>query len=221
MKRDARKLFQAEIRALPSAVLVIGGMCIFGSFIHAGSWHRIIAFSGLALSALAISFSVQRIGSLPAVFGLAPVTRKVIRYGLAGMLYGLLLGMLYNVVKTDYLIPDSLTLFVFTAPLIGAAEELVFRGFVQTRSAVSTGVAGSILMGASGHTLYKFIVIRTVPAELDTYFPSLLALTFLTGLVLGLLKQGSGNVLPPVLAHACFDIIVYGGASLAPIWVWS
>jgi membrane protease YdiL (CAAX protease family) len=137
------------------------------------------------------------------------------------MLFGLLLGILYNFLKTDYLIPASLTGFVLIAPLIGAAEELVFRGFVQTRSAVSMGAAGSILMGASGHTLYKFLVIWTVPAELDTYFPSLLILTFLSGLVFGFMKERSGSILPPVLSHAFFDIIVYGGATLAPIWVWS
>ena len=219
--KDARKHFHADKRALPSVILVTGGMCIFGSFIHDGSWHRVISFAGLAVSVLAISFSVQRISSLPAAFGLVPLTRIVTWYGLAGMLFGLLLGMLYNSLKTDYLIPASLTGFALIAPLIGAAEELVFRGFVQTRSAISTGATGSILMAASGHTLYKFLVIWTFPAELDTYFPSLLILTFLSGLVLGFMKQGSGSVLPPVLAHAFFDIIVYGGDTLAPIWVWN
>jgi membrane protease YdiL (CAAX protease family) len=168
---------------------------------------------GLALTAVGISFSVQRISSLPAVFGLVPVTRKVTGYGM-------ILGILYNFIKTDYLFPASFTRFALIAPLIGAAEEMVFRGFVQTTSAVSMGAVASVLMGASGHTLYKFFVIWTLPADMDICFPSLLILTFLSGLIFGFMKQGSGSILPAVLAHASFDIIVYGGSTLAPIWVW-
>jgi len=35
------------------------------------------------------------------------------------------------------------------------------------------------------------------------------------------MREVSGSVIPPVIAHALFDIIVYGGASLAPVWIWS
>jgi membrane protease YdiL (CAAX protease family) len=76
-------------------------------------------------------------------------------------------------------------------------------------------------MATAGHTLYKFVVIKTVPVDLQTHLPSLVVLTFMAGLVFGLMRKKSGSIIPPALAHALFDIVVYGGAVLAPVWVWS
>lgn len=211
---------QGKSNTLFSAILVIGGMCIFGMFIHADSWGRIISFAGLALAALVISLSVQDFKSLLAVLGIVQITRKVIYYSVAGIVLGMLLGLLYNFIKADSLLPATLTKFAIMAPLIGIMEELVFRGFVQSRS-VSSGPLASVLIAASGHTLYKYLVIRTVPIDLNTDIPSLVILTFLVGVVFGIMREASRSVIPPALAHALFDIIVYGGASLAPFWIWS
>lgn len=215
-----KKTFQRKSNALHSAILVIGGICIFGMFIHADSWQRIISFAGLALAAVVISRSVRDIKSLLGVLGIVPFTRKVIYYSVAGIILGMLLGLLYNFIKADSLLPTTLTKFALMAPLIGITEELVFRGFVQSRS-VSSGPLASVIITASGHTLYKYLVIRTVPVDLDTDIPSLVILTFLTGVVFGIMREASRSVIPPALAHALFDIIVYGGAILAPVWIWS
>ncbi|MCK5693629.1 MAG: CPBP family intramembrane metalloprotease, partial [Bacteroidales bacterium] len=45
--------------------------------------------------------------------------------------------------------------------------------------------------------------------------------TFLGGLLIGTLRELSGSTIPPVIAHAVFDIILYGGLAIAPVWVWS
>jgi membrane protease YdiL (CAAX protease family) len=211
---------QGKNNALFSAILTIGGMCIFGLFIHEVSCWRFVSFMGLAMVAVAISLSVWDIHSLLAVLGLVSMTRKVACYSLVGIAFGLLLGLVYNLVKADTLLPPSLTKFALIAPLIGIMEELVFRGFVQLKLA-PTGAMASVLVAASGHTLYKYLVIKTVPVDLDTFMPSLVLLTFLVGVVFGIMKEASGSVLPPALAHALFDIIVYGGAILAPVWIWS
>lgn len=215
-----KRTFQRNSNALPSAILVIGGICIFGMFIHADSWLRIISFAGLTLAAVIISRSVRDIKSLLYVLGIVPFTRKVIYYSVAGIILGMLLGLLYNFIKADSLLPTTLTKFALMAPLIGITEELVFRGFVQSRS-VSSGPLASVIITASGHTLYKYLVIMTVPVDLNTDIPSLVLLTFLAGVVFGIMREASRSVIPPALAHALFDIIVYGGASLAPVWIWS
>jgi len=215
-----KRTFQRNSNALPSAILVIGGICIFGMFIHADSWLRIISFAGLTLAAVIISRSVQDIKSLLYVLGIVPFTRKVIYYSVAGIILGMLLGLMYNFIKADSLLPMTLTKFALMAPLIGITEELVFRGFVQSRSA-SSGPLASVIITASGHTLYKYLVIMTVPVDLYTDIPSLVLLTFLAGVVFGIMREASRSVIPPALAHALFDIIVYGGASLAPVWIWS
>jgi membrane protease YdiL (CAAX protease family) len=214
------RTFQTKPKALLSALLVTGGMCIFGLFIHAHSWRRMISFAGLALAAAVISRSAVNITSLLKLLGIVPFTRKVIHYSLAGMIFGTLLGVLYNYLKADSLFPGSLAKFALMAPLIGITEELVFRGFVQS-GAASAGALLSVLMASFGHTLYKYVVIRTVPFDLQTDIPSLVLLTFLTGVVFGMMREASGSIAPPALAHALFDIIVYGGASHAPVWIWS
>lgn len=217
----AEKSFRASPGELPSAILVTVGVCLFGWFIHEVSWQRIISFAGLALAAVVISLSVQDARSLLRVFGFVPITRKGLTYSMAGITFGMLLGILYNFLKTDALLPATLTGFAFLAPMIGITEELVFRGFVQSRLTDSLGVPASVLMATSGHTLYKFVVIKTVPVDLQTYLPSLIVLTFMAGLVFGLMRIKSGSIIPPALAHALFDIVVYGGAAHAPVWVWS
>jgi membrane protease YdiL (CAAX protease family) len=215
-----KKTFQTENKTLPSAFGVIGGMCIFGLFIHANSWLRVISFAGLTIAAVIIGQSVRDIKSMLHVLGIVPFHRQVIYYSITGIILGILLGLVYNFFKADSLLPATLTRFALLAPLIGITEELVFRGFVQSRSA-SSGAIISVLIAASGHTLYKYLVIETVQVELDTDIPSLVLLTFLAGVVFGIMREASRNVFPPALAHAFFDILVYGGASLAPVWIWS
>jgi len=220
MRNLIKGTFSGKYKTLLSASLVIGGMCIFGMYIHEVSCWRFVSFMGLAIVALAISMSARDIRSLLAVLGLVSFTRNVVWYSLAGMAFGMLLGLVYNVVKADSLLPPALTKFALIAPLIGVMEELVFRGFVQSRLAPA-GAMASVIVAAAGHTLYKYLVIKTVPVDLDTYMPSLVLLTFLVGVVFGTVKEASGSVIPPALAHALFDIIVYGGAILAPVWIWS
>ena len=213
------KTFQTKFKALPSALGVIGGMCIFGFFIHANSWLRVISFAGLTVAAVIIGQSVRDIKSLLQVLGIVPFTRKAISYSIGGIIFGMLLGLVYNFFRADSLLPVTLKSFALMAPLIGITEELVFRGFVQSRSA-SSGALAAVFIAASGHTLYKYLVIATVRVELDTYIPSLVILTFLAGVVFGIMREVSRSIFPPVLAHALFDILVYGGASFAPVWIW-
>ena len=45
--------------------------------------------------------------------------------------------------------------------------------------------------------------------------------TFVGGIVLGILRTVSRSTLPPAVAHATFDLIVYASFAAAPWWVWS
>jgi hypothetical protein len=38
--------------------------------------------------------------------------------------------------------------------------------------------------------------------------------------IFGLLRQVSGSVAPSMVAHAAFDLLVYGALARAPWWVW-
>ena len=201
------------------SIFVITGICVFAVFIHKDSWWQIISFAALVFAGLIISWSVKDFPSLLRVLGIIPLNWKVLPYILAGLLFGIALGLLYNVIYEDSLLPSPLTGFIFLAPLIGFTEELVYRGFVQGNIA-STGALLSIVTGSIGHTLYKYILLRTHPFELDINFTAFVLLTFSVGIVLGILRHYSRSILPPAVAHGIFDMLVYGGAAAAPVWVW-
>jgi membrane protease YdiL (CAAX protease family) len=179
----------------------------------------VLSFAGLIFAAITIAGSVHGLSSLVRVFGIIPFNKRVILYIIPGVLFGALLGLLNNFFFENPLLPSSLTAFAITAPLIGITEELVFRGYVQTKVACM-GAWFSIIFASSGHTLYKYLVIKTLPLDLNINFPKLIVFTFAAGMVFGILRHHSRNVIPSALGHALFDIMVYGGAAVAPVWVW-
>jgi len=70
------------------------------------------------------------------------------------------------------------------------------------------------------HAAYKTALFVWPPAPVAVDLVAILALTFIGGLVLGLLREASNSVLPPVAAHVAFDFVVYGALDQAPWWVW-
>lgn len=172
------------------------------------------------MAAIVIGRSVQSISSLLSVFGIIPFSRKVLLFSMAGFVFGSLLAILYNYLSEDRILPAQLSKFAIIAPLIGITEELVFRGYIQARMA-PFGSLLSITVASIGHTLYKYLVIRTLPDDLQVNFPILILLTFSVGLAFGILRDRSKSILPAALAHGIFDIIIYGGSEMAPVWVWT
>lgn len=204
---------------LSEAILVTTGICLFAIFIHRDSWIQIISFTALLFTGAVITRSAEDHSSLLSVFGIIPVSKKIIPFIVAGLLIGIMIGFWYNITYDYPLLPSPLTRFAIIAPLIGITEELVFRGYVQTKSA-SAGALFSIVFASFGHTLYKYLVIKTLPIDLGLSLHKLVILTFLTGIILGFLRHRSKNVFAPAAAHALFDIVVYGGATVAPVWIW-
>ena len=134
-----------------------------------------------------------------------------------GLLLGAGFACLCRVRFGMSLLPDRLHGFALAGALIGATEELLYRGYVQERLA-SLGAAPAVLGAAAAHTAYKVCLFALSPQ--GVLHPGMLALwTFGGGLVFGALARRARSVLPPLLAHALFDTIVYGGAA-APFWVW-
>jgi membrane protease YdiL (CAAX protease family) len=218
MSKLFRKNSQKASRIL-EALLALTGICIFALFIHSESLFIVIAFLGLVLTALNISKTITDRSSFLSVFGIIPFCKKTIIYSFVGIFAGGILGLYYRQAFDHPLLPTTLTIFAVVAPLIGITEELVFRGFIQGRLRVS-GSYLSVILAACGHTLYKYLVLKTMPS-LQIDFQFLVLWTLIGGLIFGTLREISKSVIPSSLAHACFDVIVYGGFSTAPIWVWS
>jgi membrane protease YdiL (CAAX protease family) len=199
--------------------LVVAGVLLFAVFIHSPQPYKSIAFISLAGSGFMIGYSVRQGPLLPA-FGLSGITRKSILFCLPALVLGSGLAILTRYTFDLSVLPLSLRSFVFIAPLVGATEELIFRGYIQGQLH-SIGHLFSIIYASSVHTCYKLLVILSlaVPLQFDFFF--LILWTFLGGIVFGILKDLSKSSLPPMIAHAVFDIVLYGGLSVAPVWVWS
>lgn len=199
--------------------LALTGILVFAAFIHHSFPLKTLAVGGLAGTAAVIAFSTRAI-KLRDVFGLGSLNRRILLYMLVGALMGVIMGILTRNRFELTLIPAGLSGIALLAPLVGAAEELLFRGYIQGRLK-PLGKVISIVSASAAHTCYKLLVILSlsIPLQFDFFF--LIFWTFLGGLLFGTLRELSGNTIPAVLAHAVFDIVLYGTLATAPVWVWS
>lgn len=198
---------------------VVTGILLFALFIHDPWPRRIIALVALTGSSVLLGYSIRNSSWLNA-FGLAPMSRKILFYMIPALILGMGLGWLTRLTFDLSPFPASVSHFALIAPLIGATEELIFRGFIQGYLR-PIGRIFSVVYTSAVHTCYKLLVILSlsVPLQFDFFF--LVIWTFLGGVVFGALKEGAKSSVPPVIAHAMFDIILYSGYAVAPVWVWS
>ena len=202
------------------AAVAGAGMVLFALFAHSLSSPFAFSAAGLTLTAAALVRGVVQPGSPLILFGLAPVARKTVLYAALGAALGLALGVWYRRHIGAPALPEAFRGFALAAALIGSAEEVLYRGYVQGRVR-RLGAVGAIACAALLHTAYKSALFA-LPGEaamIDLEF--IVAATFIGGLVFGALRQLSGNVLAPLAAHAAFDLVVYAELAEAPWWVWS
>ena len=201
-----------------SAILAATGMCLFALFIHKQFPLVLIAAFGLFVTAFVIAYTVAGHPSPALLFGITGLSRRVAFYSAMGLCIGAIFAVVYRTKSGYSPLPGTLTLFAPLASLIGITEELMYRGFIQgcTRN---RGAFLSTAFAAFAHTAYKCALFAPASAEMNLYL--LIIATFIGGIIIGVLREFSASVLPPVIAHACFDIIVYGESSAAPWWVWS
>lgn len=205
-----------RIRDVSVAVL---GILLFAAFIHQPFPKLLLALSGLAGAAAMMAYSIRGL-SIPEAFAVDRIHRKVLLYFLPGLALGILLGILTRNRFDLPLFPVRITGVALVAPLVGVIEELIFRGYIQGHLH-PIGKVFSVLYAATVHTSYKLLVILSLskPLEFDFFF--LVFWTFTGGLLFGTLRELSDSSLPPALAHAVFDVMLYGGFASAPFWVWT
>ena len=76
------------------------------------------------------------------------------------------------------------------------------------------------LVAASSHTLYKTCLYLFPPGGVHPDIRGLAFWTFAGGLLFGVMRARLGGFLVPTLAHALFDVVVYGDSRNAPWWVF-
>jgi membrane protease YdiL (CAAX protease family) len=152
--------------------------------------------------------------------GITAFLKKVALFTLFGRAAGIILGMVYRTSRGETLFPIQSNRFLPVACIVGAAEELLCRGFIQGESR-KTGFGGETILASLSHAAYKCAIFTPAAFQSGGDLHFLEVATFLGGFPLGGFREFSGNVLQPAAAHVFFDLIGYGGYPRAPWRVWS
>ena len=191
-------------------------MWLFASCVHTSF---LLAILGLAVTSVTIVLYTADLHELLGMTGLLQYRKTLAFYALAGLFLGLLLAWLYKRVAGLPLVQGLLTLSALVAPAIGMTEEIVFRGFIQGAAGKKSALLG-ITIAAASHSVYKLLVIASFPVSLNINLYYLVGFTFAGGLLFGWLRWKAINIIPAMLAHAIFDILIYGHLHALPVWVW-
>jgi len=207
-------------RAVLEAAAASAGMVLFALFVRSGLPLTVLSGVGLLMTVAAVANSLRLERSPAAILGFSPASAKVGAYLVVACAVGAGFAVLHRVTWEMGTLPTRLTSFAVVGAAVGAAEELLYRGYVQGRLRPLSWMV-AVPLAAAAHTAYKTALFAFPPEGVVIDLEFLAVWTFLGGVVFGVLRVLSGSVLPPVVAHVVFDIIVYGGHAEAPWWVWS
>jgi len=204
---------------LSRAILCSFGLMVFSFFIQFKFPVQLLAFAALIMSAFVISINLRSFADLKKITGEYISSKITLLYLIMGIAMGGMLVVIYRWHLGISLFPVSLHLFAITAALIGCAEELVFRGFLQEYTRSINGPF-SVLFSTISHTGYKCCLFLSPAVTGDINIGFLVFWTFLAGILFGTVRHLSKSVLPSLSAHVLFDILVYAEFVKAPWWVW-
>lgn len=193
---------------------------IFGYFINYPFPYKIIAFIPLIMVAFVISRHVNSPMTSFQLLFRNTLTLRTGVYIIIGFQLGLAAAMYYRGSSGIPIFPDFFKPFAFVAASIGIMEELFFRGFIQTQmTRLHTNFA--LFFAALAHTAYKASLFLS-PAADQPHDNIILFIgySFAAYIILGILKNKSKSLLPAIIAHAIFDLVVYAEVVHAPWWVW-
>jgi membrane protease YdiL (CAAX protease family) len=201
--------------------MVAFGMVVFALASHQALPWLAAGAGGLLIATVALGYSLARTGRPAELLGLAGFSRRTAWFAVAGCVVGAALGALHRWRLGLTLLPTGTPeMFAALACLIGATEELIYRGWLQGRLH-GFGWWTAIVIAACSHAAYKtaLFVWPSTPGNVDLV--ALAAWTVAGGILFGLLRAFSRSLIPPLLAHAVFDLVTYGAVGRAPWWVWS
>lgn len=211
--------FDTKHRALAEASLCSFALMVFSFFINSEFPLKLVSLSALVLASYLLGHQLKVLSDLWSKTGESVRLMVSFWYSLAGIVTGILLAMFYRWHLGISFFPESIHWFVIIAALIGASEELIFRGFLQQQVKSINGPF-SVLFSTLSHTGYKCCLFLAPAVAAGIDIPNLAFWTLLFGLLFGTIKHLSKSILPSLIAHALFDILVYAEFVKAPWWVW-
>jgi len=204
---------------LSEAILCSLGLMVFSYFIHHEYPLRLISFAGLLLASYFIGKNLRSYDELKKITGDFPSFKTGFLWFLIGITGGILFAALYRWHLDLTIVPKSIYVFALVAALIGSLEELVFRGFIQEHVR-RVNAPLSILFSTISHTGYKCCLFLSPVITVNTDIGFLAFWTFFASIIFGTIRHFSRSIIPSLVAHAIFDILVYAEFVNAPWWVW-
>lgn len=201
-------------------IAVFAGMVVFATFAHLRLPWSLPGAAGLVLAAAAIGGSLRSAGRPMVLLGLERFSRRAALFCLVGLILGTASAVHHRTQLGIPPWPGGLAAFAPVACLIGVTEELIYRGWLQS-TARPLGWPAAVVIAAVAHAAYKTALFAWPPGPALTDYQAIALWTFAGGIVLGVLRQVAGHVVPSMVAHAAFDVVVYGSFVHALWWVWS
>jgi len=206
-------------RAMITAAICSAGLAVFAFLIIYPYPFKLIAFIPLVITAFIISRNINWPVNASLFFVKNIYSLKLLSFCLIGLLMGIGGAMYYRGSFGMPVLPALFRSFVFVAMSIGIMEELVFRGFIQGR--LSNYYPGfAIVFAAFAHATYKACLFLSPAAQQHHSLFLFYTWTFGAFILIGLLRHYSKSIVPALLVHAMFDLIVYAENLQAPWWVW-
>jgi membrane protease YdiL (CAAX protease family) len=143
-------------------------------------------------------------------------SRKVL---MLSIILSVALATWYRISEQMTLLPFSIHWFVLLSVMIGATEELIFRGVIQGEAS-GWNTTGAVYLSALSFAGYKALLFVMPSPENETNVFNLFILTFFAGILLGYARKNSGSIWPCLVAHGFFDLLVYAETATPPWWVW-
>jgi membrane protease YdiL (CAAX protease family) len=209
----------ATISSLLLSVLI--GACTLAAaiFVHNPGGGILVFNICFFFAAFLIGFGIERHPPLLLSRQLWSLDRRHRKVLWISLTIAAALGCLDRYLEGMPLVPEALEWFVLVSMLIGATEEIIFRGIIQGEAA-RWNPGGAIFLGAFVFAAYKALLF-VWPGEFNQANPWIIFLvTFPAGILLGYARKITGSLWPAILAHMLFDLVLYGDAVDVPWWVW-
>lgn len=216
----AENTARADARGVIGIAAAAAGMVLFAFCAHQGLPWLAAGLAGFAVAAAAIAWSGFGDAQPAELLGLEGFTRKAAVIAIAGLAIGAGAGLAHRITLGMPLFPTAgVEAFVLVACLIGAVEELIYRGWLQGRARM-LGWPAAVVIAAVAHAAYKTALFAWPADPVPVDLAGIALWTAAGGIVLGLLRVLSGSIVPPMLAHIAFDFVVYRSIADPPWWVW-
>lgn len=214
------KLMQKRAqRAVLDALLCSLGLAIFAYSVTNPFPYKITALIPLLITAFIISRQIKSpLRTFKLLFENVS-SLKIAIYTIIGIQMGLAAAMYHRGTLGMTVLPEAFRSFALIAASIAILEELVFRGFIQGRlMLLNTNFA--VLFAAFAHAFYKVCLFLSPAAPYQQDLTAFFFWSFAAYVALGLLRFYSKSMIPVIISHAVFDLIVYAEILEAPWWVW-